>query len=298
MTANPHIGLIREKIGYALYTLQEFYSNTNWVELKGDTVYEDFGKGFNTGKCSIGTSDDQSKDRCAIGGIYKGRSTKDEAPHYYLHEHAVSTAIRATQYFLLDEGNGIYNLLGRKLFMDVFHLQSKESVVDTSLTFVVDVTGSMGSDIDAVITSLATIVTDSRSLEFIPSKYVLVTFSDPENLTTGRETSDWVEMIGWMRNLTVSGGDDCPEYALSGLLKGIEMSNRNSKIYLCTDASAKDSEKVSDLIHGLTAKSLTPVFLLTGNCDGIGWETIKTLEHFPIINSNCTVLGIGSIAIL
>lgn len=63
--------------------------------------------------------------------------------------------------------------------MDVFHLQSKESVVDTSLTFVVDVTGSMGSDIDAVITSLATIVTDSRSLEFIPSKYVLVTFSDP-----------------------------------------------------------------------------------------------------------------------
>lgn len=44
--------------------------------------------------------------------------------------------------------------------------------------------------------------------------------SDIENLTTGRETSDWVEMIGWMRNLTVSGGDDCPEYALSGLLKG------------------------------------------------------------------------------
>jgi hypothetical protein len=75
--------------------------------------------------------------------------------------------------------NGIINLLGPELFMDVFHLQSKESVVDTSLTFVVDVTGSMATFIDAVIASLTTIVTNSRSLEFIPSKYVLVTFSDP-----------------------------------------------------------------------------------------------------------------------
>jgi hypothetical protein len=142
--------------------------------------------------------------------------------------------------------------------------------------------------------------------------YVLIRFpllSDTENLTTGRETRDWMEMIGWMRDITVNGGDDCPEYALSGLLKGIsliafgfitfpniafhgikkesnygvmispgiEMSNRRSKIYLCTDASAKDPEKVTDLIQGLKAKSLTPVFLLTGSCDDVGWEYIKTL---------------------
>lgn len=74
------------------------------------------------------------------------------------------------------------------------------------------------------------------------------------------------------------------------IFTGIEMSNRNSKIYLCTDASAKDSEKVSDLIHGLTAKSLTPVFLLTGNCDGIGWETIKTLGNTMIQTSSSNLL--------
>jgi hypothetical protein len=44
------------------------------------------------------------------------------------------------------------------------------------------------------------------------------------------------------------------------------MSNRNSKLYLCTDASAKDSEKVYEVINGLIAKSLTPVFLITGSC--------------------------------
>jgi hypothetical protein len=62
------------------------------------------GNGFHSGKCSIGTSDDQSKDQCAVGGIYKGRGRKEEAPHYYLHEHAVNAAIKATEYFLLDEG--------------------------------------------------------------------------------------------------------------------------------------------------------------------------------------------------
>lgn len=35
---------IRVKIGAALYTIQEFYSNTNWIELRGNAVYEDFGK--------------------------------------------------------------------------------------------------------------------------------------------------------------------------------------------------------------------------------------------------------------
>lgn len=32
-----------ESIGQYLYTLQEFYSNTNWVELNGITVNENLG---------------------------------------------------------------------------------------------------------------------------------------------------------------------------------------------------------------------------------------------------------------
>lgn len=47
---------------------------------------------------------------------------------------------------------------------------------------------------------------------------------------------------------------------------GIEMSNEKSKIYLCTDADAKDEDKQGDVMAGLIAKQLTPVFLLTGQC--------------------------------
>jgi hypothetical protein len=34
---------LKAKLGQCLYTLQSFYSNTNWVEMYGNKVYEDFG---------------------------------------------------------------------------------------------------------------------------------------------------------------------------------------------------------------------------------------------------------------
>lgn len=50
------------------------------------------------------------------------------------------------------------------------------------------------------------------------------------------------------------------------LTAGIEMSNRNSKIYLCTDADAKDEGLQKRVSESLRGKSLTPIFLLTGQC--------------------------------
>lgn len=32
------------QLGECLYTVQSFYSNTNWVEMFGGVAYEDFGK--------------------------------------------------------------------------------------------------------------------------------------------------------------------------------------------------------------------------------------------------------------
>lgn len=43
-SSEPDLPLIREMIGQCLYTIQAFYSGTNWVEMYGDTVYRDFGK--------------------------------------------------------------------------------------------------------------------------------------------------------------------------------------------------------------------------------------------------------------
>lgn len=40
------------------------------------------------------------------------------------------------------------------------------------------------------------------------------------DLEKSRVTNDADEMISWINGLTVSGGDDCPEYSLSGLITG------------------------------------------------------------------------------
>ncbi|XP_062573733.1 von Willebrand factor A domain-containing protein 7-like [Saccostrea cucullata] len=334
--AVPDISEIREVVARALYTIQEFYSNTNWIELHGNAVYEDFGQdnvtlveaaglkedtctncnyteglsmcdnnlvadkltsGYKSGqevtkpfrqglsgKCSHGTQDDESRFMTATGGIYKGRSVQREAPHSNFHSAAAEAAISATKYFLVAPDKGLLSLMGEKVFRDVFGIRSREEVVKTSLTFVIDVTGSMGDNIKEVIKGTQKIVSEARDSQFVPGNYILVTFSDPESLTTGRKTTDPQTMITWLQNLKVSGGDDCPEYALTGLLKGIEMSNKNSKIYIYTDADAKDEDLQPQVNAKAKAKSVIPTFILTGQCSSRKKREIqdKSSERFPI----------------
>ncbi|XP_078333516.1 von Willebrand factor A domain-containing protein 7-like isoform X2 [Crassostrea virginica] len=317
-TSDAILEEIREKIGAAIYTIQEFYSNTNWIELNGPVVYKEFGQenvtleeiadpqddtcadcayleglelcdnniqggkltsGYKsgqdvtkpirqglTGKCSHGSSDDETRYDTATGGIYKGRSVETEAPHYRLHGEASDAALDATEYFLIGEERGLLSLVGEEVFRDVFGIRTREDVVHTSLTFVIDVTGSMGDDIQAVITATQRIVTEAKDSNFVPENYVLVTFSDPASLTNGRMTTDPQEMLTWLKGLSVSGGGDCAEYAMSGMLLGIQKSNPKSKIYLCTDADAKDEERADEVTAALKAKELTPIYLLTGQC--------------------------------
>lgn len=43
-----NISFIRELVATILYIIQEFYRNTNWIDLHGNTIYKDFGKNDNT----------------------------------------------------------------------------------------------------------------------------------------------------------------------------------------------------------------------------------------------------------
>lgn len=49
----------------------------------------------------------------------------------------------------------------------------------TSLTFVIDVTGSMSNVIEEAKRATKKIVIEAKDSQFVPEKYVLVTFSDP-----------------------------------------------------------------------------------------------------------------------
>uniref|UniRef100_A0A8W8HU46 VWFA domain-containing protein n=1 Tax=Magallana gigas TaxID=29159 RepID=A0A8W8HU46_MAGGI len=317
----PDIDILRERIGQCLYTLQQFYSNTNWVELHGDTIIKEFGisatlpvsisnlsdepcsdcptdlaslcknntrttkltSGYKSeqdvskppsnnqgvGKCSHGTQDDTSRLRSATGGIYKGRSSSAHAPHFHLHDDAFEAAKLATIYFLSDENDGLFSHLGIYLTKEVFQIKSKKEnteIKDYSITFVIDVTGSMSDNIAAVKQGMATFVDQIRQSERKPEKYILVTFSDPVDLEQSRFTNDGDEMISWIKGLTVSGGGDCPEYSLSGLITGATLSNHNSTIYIYTDAPAKDESRETEVIEILQRKNITPKFRLRSEC--------------------------------
>lgn len=55
-------------------------------------------------KYSRGTRDDVSRSLLAIGGTFKGSSNQHETPHSHLHIAAAEAAVKATEYYLVDEG--------------------------------------------------------------------------------------------------------------------------------------------------------------------------------------------------
>lgn len=70
---------------------------------------------------------------------------------------------------------------------------------------------------------------------------------------------------------------------------GIQKSNPKSKIYLCTDADAKDEERADEVTAALKAKELTPIYLLTGQCsrrrkrDSGRWNIHEALFYYHLI---------------
>jgi hypothetical protein len=72
--------------------------------------------------------------------------------------------------------------MGVDLAREVFQIKSKkdaQEIKDYSVAFAIDVTGSMSDNIRSVITATTSFVESIRVSEFVPEKYVLVTFSDP-----------------------------------------------------------------------------------------------------------------------
>ncbi|KAJ8306732.1 hypothetical protein KUTeg_015773 [Tegillarca granosa] len=267
------IPALRNLIGQYLYTLQSFYCNTNWVEMRGGTAYLDLGlqnmelvdiatpsSHNDHGKCSHGGPRDSTRTTTANCGINKETSDSFLSPHNHLHEDAALAATKATEHFISGDGSGLVNVFSGKLFEIVFSITKKTS---KSLGFVIDVTGSMHKEINDVKIAATDKV---KNPVFEPAYYVLSTFSDPENLTTGYVTEYSSNIIEKITNLTVFGGDDCREYAHSGIAKGIFLSSYDSILYLFTDASSKDGHRAQEIINLATEKRIQIDFLLTGTC--------------------------------
>ncbi|VDI29107.1 Hypothetical predicted protein [Mytilus galloprovincialis] len=224
-STEPDLSLIRKMIGKCIYTIQAFYSGSNWVEMNGDSVYKDFetNDNFDQGKCGFGGSTDTENGfRTAKGGINKDRLDYTYSPHHHLHYKAFYSARKATEQFLIDQ----------------------------------DDTGSIGDEIEEVRKACIDIITNVFGTPNAPSNYILVTFNDPVKHMHRLTTSNGLEMISALGNITVDGGFDCPEYAMSGLEKAIELCQEQSTIFFYTDAPAKDEAERDTVINAAEEKHI------------------------------------------
>lgn len=303
-------------LGQALHTLQDFYAHTNWIEsgnggpngqlgvvgatLSGTAPLSvgtcvgctprlldcpDCSSNLTTGlltsgyyggedrtkpsslKCSHGGI----KDSSAVGffgeGINKDVLICDFSPHYFLHGSAVSVAREATKKFI------------RELRSDLTEAQLKLLLgVGPTLAMAIDTTGSMGSVI-AQVKSVATGIVNSRlNTDEEPSKYVLVPFNDP-GVGPTTLTTDANQFKAAINGLFASGGGDCPELSMTGMLRALSASDERGTLFMFTDASSKDAS-LAGAVASLAAEKKIKVFIMSfGSCSPIDPGYFRIVEE-------------------
>ena len=220
------------------------------------------GETWKAGKCSHGGP----FDRAARGreGIGKDASHPFISPHSNLHSAAAKLAEEATKKYLDDVKDTI---CGDKLPIDCALLKTLYGV-GPSLTFVIDTTGSMAGVIAAVRDAAIRIVNNVRDSETDrPSLYVLAPFNDPgvEPAAAYTNPDDFISAIS---GLGAFGGGDCPELAMGGLATAISATPAGGKIFLWTDAGAKDEANAAAVAQAAKAKNIAiMVFKFANSCN-------------------------------
>ncbi|XP_072584197.1 von Willebrand factor A domain-containing protein 7 isoform X6 [Vulpes vulpes] len=288
--------LARRRLGAALHALQDFYSHSNWVELGrqephphllwprqelqslarvGDPTCSDceelscpgnlldlmlltsgyFGSHPSKppGKCSHGGRFDRSSSQPPRGGINKDSTSPGFSPHHMLHLQAAKLALLASiQAFSL-----LRSRLGDRGFSRLLDISPA-----SSLSFVLDTTGSMGEEISAAKIQARHIVEQRRGSPMEPAHYILVPFHDPgfgPVFTTSDPDSFWQQL----NELHALGGGDEPEMCLSALELALLHTPPLSDIFVFTDASPKDAV-LTNRVESLTQERRCRVtFLVT-----------------------------------
>jgi len=225
------------------------------------------------GKCSHGGSFDSSAD------IFGDGINKDSllstlvappvvlfiSPHAAYHDMAADAATQATSQFLNQIKNdpAVTNKQLKLLFG-----------VGGTLTISIDTTGSMGDIIDAVKQQAIQIVDSRIGTPDEPSKYVLAPFNDP---TTGpvTVTDDPNVFKSAISALFASGGGDCPELSMTGMLQGLAASDDGGDLFMFTDASSKDASLAGNVSALATSKNIQIFPMVFGSCSPLDPAYIK-----------------------
>ncbi len=277
----------RRQLGRAFHTLQDFFSHSNWINISGAdpglginvisrllSFQQTCERGFSTlgagtlagfglrepttGYFSLVLAPPDGKCNHGLGldpGIHKDEPSRPG------HALARAAAVNATESLVRQilaapgiEGND----RAVRAFLDV----------RGGVGFAVDTTGSMGSVIAGVKTSISRIVSTVAASGNPPDRYILVGFNDP-SVGSAFVTAEATALLAAANGLFASGGGDCPELAMTGLLRAINAAPDSSQLYLFTDASAKDSALFGNVITQARAKQISISFLTFGSCSPI-----------------------------
>ncbi|XP_040006069.1 von Willebrand factor A domain-containing protein 7-like isoform X2 [Xiphias gladius] len=292
----------RQKLGEILHPLQDFYSHSNWVELGNTVpnpglIRPDahLGNMADEGRATCRSCDGDDcrgniledvieervltsgyfgvvpflstkpKRKCSHGGAVdqtstiepKGGINKDtfDSSHGHLHAEAANVAITATSELLED----LRAAAGDRPFLQMMGISKGSS---KALCFVIDTTGSMSDDIEAVRTVTSSIIDHSVGTDDEPSLYILVPFNDPE-FGPLIKTTDPNVFKNVINSLSATGGGDTAELSLSGLQLALSGAPSNSEIFLFTDAPAKDKQLKSTVIALIERTQTVVNFLIT-----------------------------------
>lgn len=277
----------RRQIGRALHTLQDFFSHSNWINISagdpglgnnvisrlsptadtcvrgvsslGSGTLAGFGlTNTTTGYFSLVLAPPEGK--CNHGLLLDPGIHKDE-PARTGHAAARAAAVNATESLIRQvlQAPGIAgNDAAVRAFLDV----------RGGVGFVVDTTGSMGGVIAGVRSSISRIVTTVATSPNPPDRYVLVGFNDP-SVGNAFVTASAPALLAAANGLFASGGGDCPELSMTGSLRAVNAAPEASRLYVFTDASAKDAGLAGNVITQARAKQITISFLTFGSCSPI-----------------------------
>lgn len=211
------------------------------------------------GKCGHGGRNDVTQNYPPTGGINKETSDPLLSPHYHLHKKAAELAIQATRDFFVGDGSSFLEQVGRDIFQRFFNLEGY------SLTFAIDTTGSMSDDIEQVKDISIRLLRKYSGSPDAPYNFILVPFNDPD-VGPVLITRDVDQFESFIAGLTVTGGGDCPEMSLTGLKLALQKSMPRSKIFIFTDAGAKDASLLDEIKVLIDSSESEVNCALTGYC--------------------------------
>ncbi|XP_026318117.1 hemicentin-2-like isoform X2 [Hyposmocoma kahamanoa] len=143
----------------------------------------------------------------------------------------------------------------------------------------------MRNEISIIKRSMTSIAKEIGSWNEIEN-YILLSFSDPDlgppvfSLTPEEFTSS-------LNRVTVNGGDECPENALTAIQKGLEISNPDSFIFVFTDAYAKDYGKITSVQNLCETTHSKIVIFLNGYCDTTNSSQVGSIDAYYKVAESC-----------